>query len=131
MLSIASGAAQAQASDSSRFDGRWAVTLDCPNSSDGALPFMFEFTADVTNATLHGEHGTAGASGWMSLDGTIQSDGTAALHAHGITGPAKFNIGQTTHGVPYDHTVNAHFDDATGTGNWVTTRTCDFRFRKI
>jgi hypothetical protein len=118
--------------DAGRFDGTWDVTLVCPKASDGALPFTFEFTADVKGAMLHGVRGLAGQPGWLSLDGPIQPDGAANLLAHGLTGNPKYNIGQTRQTTPYEHTVTAHFDASRGTGSWDTLpiRTCDFTFRR-
>jgi hypothetical protein len=77
------------------YDGRWGVTLQCPASPDGAQGFTFEFTADVANGSLHGEHGGAGQPGWLTLDGHIRADGDASLSAKGITGQAQFNYAQT------------------------------------
>ena len=43
--------------DTGLYDGAWSVTLDCPRSDDGALPFSYAFTAEVKDGVLHGEHG--------------------------------------------------------------------------
>jgi hypothetical protein len=107
------------------------VILVCPKVPDGALPFTFEFTAAVKDPVLHGEHGFAGQPGWLSLDGRIQPDGAANLAARGLTGHPNYNINRTAQGVPYEHDVTAHFDASRGTGNWVTTRICDFTFRRL
>jgi hypothetical protein len=122
--------------DAGRFDGRWGVTLVCPKAPNGALPFTFEFTAEVKDAALHGEHGLAGRPGWLSLDGRIQPDGAANLEARGLTGDPHYNLGQSVQGVPYEHDVTARFDTSGGTGNWRAyqsngqTRTCDFTFAR-
>jgi hypothetical protein len=120
--------APAQATDADRFDGHWDVTLACPASSDGALAFAYQFTAEVSAGHLHGENGQAGMPGWLALDGPIQADGTATFDASGITGRAGYNVHSTQAGVAYRHSVTAHFDDRHGDGRWVTTRTCDFTF---
>lgn len=112
------------------FDGRWGVILICPQAPDGALSWTFKFTANVKEAILHGEHGLAGGPGWLSLDGRIQPDGAAHLEARGVTGGAKYDIDQTAQGTPTQYDVTAHFDASRGTGNWVTTRTCDFTFER-
>jgi len=121
---------EAESARDAQFDGRWDVILACPKAPDGALPFTFEFPADVKDAMLHGEYGLAGQSGWLSLDGRIRPDGAANLEAHGLTGQSNYNINHTAQSVPYEHDVAAHFDASRGTGNWVTSRTCDFTFRK-
>jgi hypothetical protein len=122
------GATAVEAADPGRFDGSWAVTLACPGSPDGAVPFTFRFVANVKDGVLHGENGQAGQPGWMSLDGPIQPDGAAVLDANGIAGHAAYNINATQAGTPYHHSVTAHFDAARGTGQWVTVRACDFTF---
>jgi hypothetical protein len=124
------GAGAAHAQDSARFDGDWAVVLHCPHSSDGALPFTFGFIATVAGGTLHGANGVAGRPGWLSLDGPIQSSGDAALIANGLTGDSKYNIKQTQRGVPYRYPVSAHFEAASGTGQWVSRRVCVFTFTR-
>jgi hypothetical protein len=122
--------------DTGRFDGRWGVILVCPKAPSGALPFTVEFTADVKEATLHGEHGHAGHPGWLSLDGRIQPDGAANLEAHGLTGDPHYNLDRRVQGVPYEHDVTARFDASRGNGNWRArqndgqVRTCDFTFGK-
>jgi hypothetical protein len=123
-------AASASAQDAGRFDGKWDVSLACPSAPDGALPFTFNFTADVKNALLHGENGVAGRPGWMSLDGLINADGTASLDAHGLTGHSQFNTGHADPGISYHHIVTARFNDARGAGTWTTNRICDFTFTK-
>lgn len=87
-----SATASAQTSDPGRFDGKWRVTLACPTAPDGALPFTYIFTADIKDATLHGENGVPGHFGWMSLDGRIRSDGAAALDVHGLSGRSDYNL---------------------------------------
>jgi hypothetical protein len=124
------GATAARTADASGFDGAWAVTLNCPASPDGAMPFTFRFAAQVSGGRLHGENGLAGTPGWMSLDGPIQPDGTAVLDASGVTGRSAYNIHSTGAGVAYHHSVSAHFDADRGAGQWVTTRTCDFAFTR-
>ena len=125
------GGTIARADDVSRFDGSWIVTLNCPASSDGALPFTFRFAAQVTGGQLHGENGQAGMPGSMSLDGLIQPEGTAMLDASGVTGHAGYNVHSTGAGIAYRHSVTAHFDADHGAGQWVTTRTCGFTFTKL
>jgi hypothetical protein len=123
--------AASAAPDANRFDGRWAVTLTCPKAPDGALPFIFEFTADVRDAMLHGENGVAGRPGWMTLDGRIASDGAAKLDAYGLTGRSQYNLNNTDSGVSYHRAVTAQFDAASGSGTWVTARICNFSFRRL
>jgi hypothetical protein len=122
--------ASSAAAGAADFDGKWDVVLVCPKSPDGAAPFTYEFTADVTNSMLHGEYGTPGSPGWMALDGGIQTDGNASMKAHGLTGRSAYNLNNTGRGLPYMHPVNAHFDGSHGTGTWIAARVCNFTFTK-
>ena len=79
LLGPCGASAQPATHDAGRFDGRWEVTLVCLKADDGALPFRFEFAAEVKDSVLHGVHGTDGQPGWMMLDGRIGTDGTADL----------------------------------------------------
>jgi hypothetical protein len=123
--------ATAGAFAATQFDGRWGVTLTCPDSPDGARGFTFEFSANVVDAVLHGERGARDHPGWMALDGRIQPSGDANLEAHGLTGNPRYNIKNTRPSVPYRHAVTAHFEATRGTGIWVTPRTCKFTFVKL
>ena len=118
------------ASDSKRFDGAWDATLSCPRSPDGAKAYSFEFDVQVMNGVLHGERGTEGKPGWMTLDGPIKNDGSASLIAEGITNFSAYAVNHVQKGTPYKHVVSGQFDDKHGKGNWVTVRTCDFTFDK-
>jgi hypothetical protein len=117
--------------EAANFDGNWGVTLVCPKSADGALPFTFVFTADVKDSVLHGDYGTPGSPGWMALDGSIKPNGDAIMKAHGLTGHSAYNLHDTARGVPYMHPVTAQFDGSHGTGTWVAPRTCNFTFTKM
>ena len=116
------------ASDGARFDGAWDATLTCPRSPDGAKAYSFEFDVRIKNGVLHGERGTEGKPGWMSLDGPIKDDGSAALIAEGLTNLSEYAVNHAQKGTPYKHAVSAKFDEKHGSGSWVTVRTCDFTF---
>lgn len=130
MLVLLTASAAAQAPGASGFDGQWAVLLTCPPSPDGALPFTWRFPAEIRGAVFHGVYGTVGQPASMSLDGRLQSDGSAQLQARGLTGQSAYNLNQTTRGVPFHYDVTARFDAAQGTGSWVTKRICQFTFTK-
>ena len=121
---------RAAAQDASRYDGDWGATLSCPKSADGAMAFSFEFAAQVKGGVLHGERGTAGEPGWMSLDGAIHADGSAALVAEGLTNLSQYAITHARKGTPYRHDVSAQFSETHGTGSWEALRTCTFTFDK-
>ncbi len=119
---------------STAFDGGWSVTLDVPEYKDPtgvvARAYTFEFPASVGGGVLHGEHGTKGMPSWLALDGAIQANGSALLHAHGITGRSEYNLGHAKLGKPYEYDVKARFQGNGGTGQRVGGRIGNFHFVK-
>jgi hypothetical protein len=112
-----------------RFDGTWNTILSCSNSN-GALGYSFEFPAIVKDSVLHGEKGTKGEPGWLTLDGRIKPDGAADLYVDGLVGAAPFAVGQRPAGTAYGYHVDAKFSDDTGTGHRVEGRPCNLAFAK-
>lgn len=60
---------------------------------------MTNVMAEVRSGILHGEHGMPKQSGLLSVDGTIQPDGTALLAA-GLTGSSNYNVGKVMPDTP-------------------------------
>ena len=118
------------AAAASPFDGHWSVSLLCPASSDGALPFSWQFDGEVKNSMLRAQHGEAGAPKYLLLSGRIDADGQAQLVAQGVTGTKGYNVHGADHGVPYRYAVPAQFTPTDGTGYWMSVRRCDFRFTR-
>src|ERR1700677_2419314 len=131
-MAFAQDAKPASPADKS-FDGTWAVTLVVPDHTDAngtALGFTFRFTAQVKDGVLHGEYGTKGASPSLSLDGRINTDGSADLSAKGITGKPTYSLQNVSTGTPYTYQVKARFDGSKGTGTRVKGRVGNFTFVK-
>jgi hypothetical protein len=124
LASIASAEAPAAA-----FDGIWTTILSCSNSN-GALGYSFEFPSTVKDSVLHGEKGTKGEPGWLSLDGRIQADGAAQLYVDGLVGAAPFAVGQRPAGTAYGYHVDAKFSGDTGSGHRVEGRPCSVSFTR-
>jgi len=112
------------------FDGRWSIDLQCPPSSDGALPFSWRFGGLVQNGALRAEHGQAGRAAYLLLSGRISPAGDASLVAQGITGTKGYNVRGASAGVPYTYSVPAHFSGNSGEGYWVGVRRCEFSFAR-
>ncbi|HEV2650058.1 MAG TPA: hypothetical protein VGU69_02270 [Rhizomicrobium sp.] len=119
------GAAEA----ASPFDGTWATTLSCPDSH-GALGYSFRFDSVIADGSLHGEKGTKGQAGWLSIDGPVSSNGDATLYVDGIVGAAPFAVGQRPAGTTYGYHVKTHFDGGQGAGDRVEGRPCTAVFEK-
>ena len=131
LLGPCGASAQPATHDAGRFDGGGEVTLVCLKADDGALPFRFEFAAEVKDSVLHGVHGTDGQPGWMMLDGRIGTDGAADLTARGLTGQSAYSLDHTERGVPWEHPVKARFEGGRGDGHWMAPRACEVTFAKV
>ena len=112
------------------FDGTWNATVECSRHMDGALGYSLEFIVRVKNGFLSGEKGAEGEPGSLRLEGEIQPDGNASLHAKGRTGDPRFNASRARSGTPYAYDVMARFDGSHGTGHRVQVRKCDLTFTK-
>ena len=66
----------------------------------------------------------------MTLDGTIQPDGLARLHASGITNDADETLGVSPRDSSYVYEVAARFQGSHGLGTRVEGRTCHLTFTR-
>jgi hypothetical protein len=115
---------------SSRFDGAWEVTIDCPATGEaaGVKGYTYRFPATVQDGLLVGLHLAEDAPGGLRLEGAIAPSGRAQLTARGRTGPAEYNLKRAAAGTSYGYGVSARFEGARGTGRRVEGRTCTFTF---
>lgn len=115
--------------DAWRFDGSWNVVVFCPQS-DGAPASAFRFMAGVKDGVLHGQRGDGGSRGSVTLEGTIQPDGTARLRASGITNDADEVLGVAPRDTSYVYQVAARFEGSRGLGARVEGRVCHLNFTR-
>ncbi|MGI9027125.1 MAG: hypothetical protein ACR2GP_16430 [Burkholderiaceae bacterium] len=121
-----------QALSSSRFDGDWTVSIDCPSNTEesGAKGYRFQFPAVVKDGVLAASVGMEGWSASLRIEGPIRSDGSAELRARGRTGNPEYAAKQPLSGTPYSYRIKAQFDDDKGTGSRIETRVCNFVFAR-
>jgi hypothetical protein len=112
------------------FDGTWQTTITCPPAM-GALALTLRLDAQVKDGTFHGQRGTEGQPGWLTLDGKIHPNGVAELYADGLVGAAAFAVGGAPRGSPYSYHANGKFSGSSGTGNRVEGRPCTIEFEKM
>ena len=114
------------------FDGTWNVSLYCPNEPGprGALQYTYSFPAQIAGGIFRGEHGSPGAPGWLLLEGTIRSDGSAVFEARGLTGQPPQTHNNYQGGMPYAYHMTARFEGAQGTGVRTETRACTATFTR-
>jgi hypothetical protein len=121
-------------SSGSHFDGAWTTTMACAESTH--MPaYQWTFTSTIANGAFHGQHGAEGGPGYLVIDGPVNSDGTAKLHAKGTVQPGKAGLVTELKGNKYDYYIEAKFTDTTGTGTrdkgaGILGRPCDFQFTK-
>jgi hypothetical protein len=120
---------------SPRFDGKWLTKLTCP-AKGNTEGYTWQFASVIQNSNFRGEHGTAGESGYLLIEGKIAEDGSAKLSATGIVASRKYARGVFTHkGEEYSYNIKAQFQDTEGTGTrdvglGVVGRPCTFDFVK-
>jgi hypothetical protein len=130
VLPLVLAPAAAWSADTGKFDGDWQTTVSCAAARD-ALGYAFRFVSTVKNGTFHGSRGIAGQAPYLQIDGKIGPDGNATLYADGLTGSKEYVPGRDTpRGTPYNYSISAHFDAATGSGTRVEGRPCTFQFTR-
>ncbi len=116
------------------FDGTWTTTMSCDASAH--MPaYNWTFPSTITNSSFHGQHGEEHGPGYLVIDGPINADGSAKLHAKGTVQAGKAGIVTELKGNKYDYNIEAKFTDTTGTGTrdkgaGILGRPCDFHFTK-
>ena len=118
-----------------RFDGNWLTKLTCPpkGNTEG---YTWQFPSIIQNSIFHGERGTTGQPGYLSIDGAIATNGAAKLTANGIVASREYARGVFAHqGESYSYDIKAQFQETTGTGArdqglGIVGRTCTFEFTK-
>jgi len=129
-LVLLAALAPALAADPGRFDGTWLTAISC-ESARGGRYYVLHFSSTVKDAVLHGLYGAAGEPGSLSLDGRINADGTATLHAIGRTGDAGLTTGGATPpGTPYAYDIDAQFQASSGKGARISGRVCKLQIEK-
>ena len=129
VIGLAAIPPRALAAEAGPFDGTWNVALSCQATS-GLNAYAYQFTATVASGLLHGEYGTPGHPSSVSLDGTIEPTGTAALFAKGLSGEPDHRFTNPPQSAPYAYRVTARFDGSQGTGSRVQGGNCNFTFVK-
>lgn len=131
VVAIGLSPVMAAAPDAAAFDGTWDVLVLCPSTADGAFGYTLQFTAQVKSGLLHGLYGTAGKPSSLTLDGTIEPDGTAKFAAKGLTGDSVYTQAKAKPATAYSYDVTATFKGSRGSGVRVGgSRTCNYTFTR-
>lgn len=124
-------AALAQAG-TSRFDGAWEVTIDCPDHDEdiGVKGYLQQFPGEIRNGQFRAVHGTEGQPGWHLVQGVIAEDGTSTLKLDGIVKSTNHSVNRPPKGKPYSYRIKAQFEPTSGTGQRIGKRKCDYTFKR-
>jgi hypothetical protein len=117
-----------------QFDGTWNTTMAC-DASEHMPAYKWQFVSTIASGTFHGQHGEEHGPGYMVMDGPINADGSAKLHAKGTVQAGKAGLVTQLKGNKYDYYVEAKFTSTTGTGKrdegaGILGRPCSFEFTK-
>ncbi|HEY7204435.1 MAG TPA: caspase family protein [Methylomirabilota bacterium] len=127
---VAAVSPPARARDAARFDGVWAVTVQCP-AHGGAAGYTKRLTAHVKDGALSAQQGSVGQPNSLMLSGTIQPDGKASIEARGTVGDSRNAAGALSRGTAYVYPVDAVFEEARGSGRRADdVRPCSLTFVK-
>lgn len=113
------------------FDGTWSARVACQRHEEGALGYKVDLIAQVHQGQLRAELGTAGEPGWLLLSGQIQTDGSAQLHAQGLTADPKYSLRGVRSGTPFQYDVDATFQGDQGQGRRLQGRACGLSFQRM
>jgi hypothetical protein len=118
-----------------RYDGNWKTSMSCEASTH--MPaYQWTFISTITNGAFHGQHGEQGGPGYLVIDGPINSDGSAKLHAKGTVQAGKAGFVTELKGNKYDYNIEAKFTESSGAGKrdegaGILGRPCTFQFTKL
>jgi hypothetical protein len=118
-----------------RFDGNWQTTLTCPAKGD-TEGYTWKLVSVIQNSNLRGERGTAGAPGYLLIEGKVGEDGNVKVSASGIVASRQYARGVfAAKGESYSYDVKVHFTETAGsgtreTGLGIVGRPCTFDFVK-
>ena len=118
----------------SHFDGTWTTTMSC-DASEHMPAYQWKFESTIDHGVFHAQHGEEHGPGYLVIDGPINNDGSAKLHAKGTVQAGKAGLVTAIEGNKYDYNIEAKFSDTTGTGKrdagaGILGRPCDFTFAK-
>ena len=117
-----------------RFDGNWTINMSC-DASEHMPAYSWTFAGMITNGAFHGQHGEEGGPGYLVVDGPVNADGSAKLHAKGTVQKGKAGLVTQLKGNKYDYYIEAKFTENSGTGKrdegaGILGRPCSFEFNK-
>jgi hypothetical protein len=124
----------AGAQGAGKFDCSWMTTMSC-DASEHMPAYKWAFQSTITGGSFHGQHGEEHGPGYIVVDGPLNADSSAKLHAKGTVQAGKAGLVTQLKGNKYDYYVEAKFIGNSGTGTrdvgaGILGRPCTFNFTK-
>ena len=118
---------------STTHDGRWSVSLACPDTRDqnGSTikGYTYNFVVQVSGGQLEGE-GKSLPPAFVHFTGKVFADGTLAISANGVSGNPEVTVGKIPRGTPYRYTMKGKLDADRGKAERVELRPCTAEFAR-
>ena len=115
------------------FDGRWATTLVCDDTTDkkGLVKgYTWKFDVTIEHGKLSGQYGQPGTPSSGTYVGQVQRDGTVDIDAHGNTGKTEYTVNKVARGTPFSYPMTGQFSGSTGHATRTKLRPCEATFTK-
>jgi hypothetical protein len=116
---------------SSAHDGRWSVSLVCPDAPDqygGAKGYGYNFAVQIVGGQLDGRFDESAPPAFVHFAGQVLADGTLSISANGLSGAPDSTIGKIPRGTPYRYTMKGKLDADRGKAERIELRACTAEF---
>jgi hypothetical protein len=115
------------------FDGRWAVVLVCPDTTDkhGLVKgYEYDFAVLIKGGEVHGEYGAPGHPASVVYTGHVSDDGSLEIEAKGNTGRSDYSVGKVSQGTEYGYTMQGRLERSKGQATRRELRPCTATFSR-
>ena len=113
------------------FDGKWSVLQVCDSTNERTPGYTWRYGATVKHGRLVGQYRSKGQRPSLTLEGQVNSDGSASLVAEGLSAASESDLGFESPQGRFSFRVNAKFETMAGIGRRVGVRGCRFIFSKL
>ena len=125
--------APAASAETRPFDGRWSVSLVCPDTTDRSglvKGYEYDFDVVIRDGVVQGQYGAPGHPASVSYVGQVGDDGTLEMSATGNTGRSEYSVGKVTQGSRYNYTLQGKLVGSGGQATRREVRPCSATFTK-
>jgi hypothetical protein len=120
-----------KAAEAARFDGIWLVKEICDAQPPMWPAGTLQYSIRIKDGQLHNSFGTEGKPGSSTLDGKIESDGSAKIAVKGLSRPANDPLHRPP-GTPFAFKMALELKDSSGAGaRYDSPRPCHYELKKL